>query len=120
MIEIATIVTAAFATCSGLWAIRAYKDVDYTVQDIINGRLDVMMMIFVITTTGVSAWHTAMMTVLASKDASDTGLGVAASIIFVMGHVVARFSFRVGHRRRISSVYLFKCGGSLVGKSDSK
>lgn len=114
----ATTVFAAFLSlASGLWAIKAFEDLDYQGTDFRHGRFDVLLMFFVVITTGVSGWHLAMMVhwaIFPGEAATSTSFfvsigfwNIAASLALSFGHMIARLAFTTGNKERLSTIYLF-------------
>jgi|GEM_PF-4012233 len=119
--DISTVAAALLSTFSGVWAISAFRDLDFTWRDFLRGRQDVFILWFVVTTTGVSAWHTIMMAVWAAMPGGavtssafviEIGFwNIAASLAFVFGHVIAKQSYRTANKRLMRRIYLFPWGG---------
>ncbi len=115
--DMLTIFTAAASTLSGAWAVSSYKGVKFSVWDLVAGREDVVLLAFIVTTTGISAWHTAMMTIWAMQPSVastsyafvlEIGLwNIGASLAFIFAHAIAKFSARPENHKRLEQIYLW-------------
>lgn len=117
VLDILIVVAALASFLSGIWAISAFQALSYRWRDVLSGRLDVLLFVYVVLSTSISAWHAVMMAVWASQSGVvSTGAAfmieinlwnIVQSVLMIVSHVIIHSVQKVKVRSAIQGVYMW-------------